>query len=127
MSDQRPSWMPLPREIEEALEPTRQVYESWGEEWDGSELAETIDCLLLATGLRAQIEALEMYGEHKWTPATVIDHLLFRAEKAERELAELRECVRAADAMRFALFGTFGKVIAAYDAARAKVKEADRG
>lgn len=64
------------------------------------------------------------YREHKWTPATVIDHLLFRAEKAERELAELRECVRAADAMRFALFGTFGKVIAAYDAARAKVKEA---
>lgn len=62
MSDQRPSWMPLPREIEEALEPTRPVYESWGEEWDGSELAETIDCLLLATGLRAQIEALEMYG-----------------------------------------------------------------
>lgn len=54
----RPSWMPLTREIEKALEPTRPVYESWGEEWDGSELAETVDRLLLATGLRAQIEAL---------------------------------------------------------------------
>lgn len=39
----------------------------------------------------------------------------------DSELAALRECVRAADAMRFVPSGTFSEVIAAYDAARAKV------
>lgn len=49
----------------------------------------------------------------EWKPIT--------PQQLADELAALRECVRNADEMRFVPSGTFNEVIAAYDAARAKV------
>lgn len=57
MSDQRPSWMPSDESLA-ALAHNTALYLTC----EKSDALDELKDLLLATGLRAQIEALEMYG-----------------------------------------------------------------
>lgn len=65
---------------------------------------------------RQQLLHVDPKCQYKWQ----VRDTCIRAERAEAERDALRECVRAADAMRANLW--MPSLAMAYDAARAKVK-----